>query len=261
MSDYWQWLEDSFVDHLRAQPWYNDDPPRYLAGYLNDKSNRLVGWATMRQLRVRTQPCADTRLLSDCAQDYSRFNEDRSFYLPGWLQETNATGSDWNASSSSLAKAFEYRSSDDLDGYMYIGNHATYSGGGYVYEMRGSLSQMRANLSLLHQLQWIDNQTRAVFIQLTLYNPNAQLFTAVTLLAEFLSTGGVFTSARFEPIQIYGMFTHRLSLYREFTNPCLPCSIHLAPAADLHDHLHDFCGVLSHRRDSIADETEEAVFS
>ena len=30
---------------------------RYLSGYINDKSNRLIGWATMRQLRIQSQLC------------------------------------------------------------------------------------------------------------------------------------------------------------------------------------------------------------
>ncbi|CAF3958264.1 unnamed protein product, partial [Adineta steineri] len=55
----------------------------------------------------------------------------------------------------------------------------------------------------LHQLDWIDEKTRAVFIQLTLYNPSVQLLTAVTLLAEFLPTGGIYTTAHFEPINFY----------------------------------------------------------
>ena len=245
MSDYWHWLEDSFLINLRAQAWYNGDPPRFLAGHLNDKSNRLIGWPTIRQLRVSSHSCSDTRFnISHCNKDYSLFNEDRSTYLPGWLTETNTT-----VNSSLLARSFVYRSSDDLDGYMYIGDHATYAGGGYVYEIRGSLNQIRANLSILRELQWIDDQTRAIFIQLTLYNPNVQLFTAVTLLAECLSTGGVFTSARFEPIQIYGMSSSlmmtidRLILLLLF---CLPFSIHIVVTTDLYYHLHVVCCVLSH---------------
>ncbi|CAF0770234.1 unnamed protein product [Adineta steineri] len=51
----------------------------------------------------------------------------------------------------------------------------------------------------------------AVFIQLTLYNPSVQLLTAVTLLAECLPTGGIYTTAHFEPINFY-TFTSILQL-------------------------------------------------
>ena len=80
-----------------------------------------------------------------------------------------------------------------------------YSGNGYVYEFRGRLTDLQTNLSQLHQMQWIDGQTRAVIIQFTLYNPNAQLFTFVTLLTEFLSSGSIDPQSRFEPVTFEGM--------------------------------------------------------
>ncbi|CAF4334284.1 unnamed protein product, partial [Adineta steineri] len=70
-------------------------------------------------------------------------------------------------------------------------------------EFRGRLVDLQSNLSTLHQLGWIDDKTRAVIIQLTLYNPNVQLFTSVTFLAEFLSSSGVYPTAHFEPFNFY----------------------------------------------------------
>ena len=57
VDQYWNWLENSFVDNIRAQQWYNGDPPRNLSGFINDKSNRLIGWASMRQLRMNSHSC------------------------------------------------------------------------------------------------------------------------------------------------------------------------------------------------------------
>ncbi|UJR09103.1 hypothetical protein I4U23_013350 [Adineta vaga] len=203
IEQYWNWLENSFVDNLRAQQWYNGDAARYLNGYLNDKSNRLIGWAMMRQLRIKTELCDDQRLMMRCEHSYSIFNEDKRSFEPGWINETTMVMMSGGNYSSSIMKAFRYRSSDELDTYAYVGEHETYRGGGYVYEFRGSLSDMKKNLSQLHQLEWIDSKTRAVFIQMTLYNPNVKLLTSVTLLTEFLLTGGVFPSARFDPINFY----------------------------------------------------------
>ncbi|CAF1533194.1 unnamed protein product, partial [Adineta steineri] len=206
IDEYWYWLENSFVSNIRAQQWYNGDIPQYLNGFLNDKSNRLIGWATIRQLRVKSELCSDQRIISICEDSYSFANEETQLFQPGW--STNATTEEF---SSSVIKAFNYSTSDELDTYSYIGEFGTYSGGGYVYEFRGRLSDMKTNLSALHQLDWIDEKTRAVFIQLTLYNPSVQLLTAVTLLAEFLPTGGIYTTAHFEPINFY-TFTSILQL-------------------------------------------------
>ena len=38
---------------LRANIWYNGDQPYGLAGFINDLSSRMVGYATFRQLRVK----------------------------------------------------------------------------------------------------------------------------------------------------------------------------------------------------------------
>ncbi|CAF4055957.1 unnamed protein product [Adineta steineri] len=207
IDEYWYWLENSFVSNIRAQQWYNGDIPQYLNGFLNDKSNRLIGWATMRQLRVKSELCPDRRVISICEDSYSFFNEETKLFQPGWTNETIED----DVYSSSILKAFNYSTSDELDTYTYVGEFGTYRGGGYVYEFRGRLSDMKTNLSKLHQLDWIDEKTRAIFIQLTLYNPSVELLTAVTLLAEFLPTGGIYTTARFEPINFY-TFTSILQL-------------------------------------------------
>ncbi|CAF4101668.1 unnamed protein product, partial [Adineta steineri] len=206
IDEYWYWLENSFVSNIRAQQWYNGDIPQYLNGFLNDKSSRLIGWATMRQLRIKSELCPDQRVISICEDSYSFANEETELFQPGWT--TNATTEEF---SSSVIEAFNYSTSDELDTYSYIGAFGTYGGGGYVYEFRGRLSDMKTNLSTLHQLEWIDEKTRAVFIQLTLYNPSVQLLTAVTLLAEFLPSSGIYTTARFEPINFY-TFTSILQL-------------------------------------------------
>ncbi|CAF0758584.1 unnamed protein product [Adineta steineri] len=198
IDEYWYWLENSFVSNIRAQRWYNGDIPQYLNGFLNDKSNRLIGWATIRQLRVKSELCSDQRIISICEDSYSFSNEETELFQPGWT--TNATTEEF---SSPVLKAFNYSTSDELDTFAYAGEFGTYRGGGYVYEFRGRLSDMKTNLSKLHQLEWIDEKTRAIFIQLTLYNPSVQLLTAVTLLAEFLPTSGIYTTARFEPINFY----------------------------------------------------------
>ena len=192
VDDYWNWLEKNFIRNLRAQKWYNDQQPRDLSGYMNDKTNRLIGWATMRQLRVKSIRCPDQQIILDCQDDYSFLNEEKGSFHPKWstIQEEEY--------SPSMLKAFRYQS--DADTYIYVGEHETYNAGGYIYEFRGSLSDLRSNISELHQLGWIDDKTRGIIIQITLYNPNVQLFTSVTLLLEFLSTSGISPQVRFEPM-------------------------------------------------------------
>jgi polycystin 1L2 len=202
ISQYWEWLEQSFASNIHAQSWYNGQPPRNLSGFINDKSNRLIGWATMRQLRIKPDSCRVPGpvqfAISTCNDDYSLLNEEQRSFGPGWTNQTT------NVYSSSISQAFEYQSGDQLGTYTYVGDHGIYGSGGYMYEFRGRLSDVGSNLSQLHQLEWIDDRTRAVIIQMSLYNPNVQLFTSVTLLIELLSSSGVFPQASFEPFSFQG---------------------------------------------------------
>jgi len=65
---------------------------------------------------------------------------------------------------------------------------------------------MRNDLSQLHQLGWIDRQTRAVIIQMNLYNPNIPIFTSSILIIEILSSSGIFPSTLFEPLDFDGKY-------------------------------------------------------
>ncbi|CAF4321707.1 unnamed protein product, partial [Adineta steineri] len=140
INQYWNWLENSFISNIRAQEWYNGDAPRNLSGFINDKSSRLIGWVTMRQLRIKSDLCPAhvNEIISTCRYDYSFSNEDKNSYKPGWVvNETIQTYS------SSINQSFIYSTSKDLDTYIYVGDHGTYGSGGYVYEFRGRLVDLQ----------------------------------------------------------------------------------------------------------------------
>ena len=99
--------------------------------------------------------------------------------------------------------AFQYQDSNSLQGLPIQGQYSTYDGSGYLYELRGQLSFIQGNLSLLKQMEWIDRQTRAVFIEFSVYNPNINLVMVSTILVEFLPGGSIFTSVRFDPLNLF----------------------------------------------------------
>ena len=153
----------------------------------------------MRQIRIRIDQCSDKRIMSRCQDDYHSSNEEKRSFTPAWLNETT------QQSNFSIEEAFQYRSEKELNDYTYSGKYASYPGDGYVYELRGRLLDLQIHVSLLHRLQWIDDRTRAVIIQLNLYNPNVQLFTSIYLVVEFLSTGGLHPTIRIEPMSFSGI--------------------------------------------------------
>jgi hypothetical protein len=70
--------------------------------------------------------------------------------------------------------------------------------------MRGKLSYIQGNLSLLRQINWIDRQTRAVLVEFSAYNPNINLVMVSTILVEFLSSGSILTKSQFDPLNLFG---------------------------------------------------------
>jgi polycystin 1L2 len=253
INDYWNWLEESFVGNIHAQQWYNGDSPRNLSGFINDKSNRLIGWGTMRQLRIKSNLCSIENLNFTCEYDYSFSNEEKNSFEIGWGNETTIK------SNLTIQQAFQYQSSDQLDTYVYTGDHGTYSGGGYVYEFRGRLIDMQSNLSELHQLGWIDRQTRAIIIQLSLYNPNADLFISLTFLTEFLSTGGIYPQSDFEPINFYGKFLFFLWLKKNTS--LIYSSIYIDISINLYNNVYDIYHLFYDNRNSIIFSIKTKVFS
>ena len=52
-QDVWKYLQTKLAVGLRADQWYNGAQPYGLAGYANDFSSRMIGYAVLRQIRVK----------------------------------------------------------------------------------------------------------------------------------------------------------------------------------------------------------------
>jgi hypothetical protein len=140
-------------------------------------------------------------LVSFCTDNLNNQNLENGLYGFGWSQlNQNYTPPNGYLS---IYNAFQYKDANTLQGSPIQGKFATYDGSGYLYEIRGKLDYIQGNLSLLQQMQWIDRQTRAVFIEFSSYNPNINLIMVSTILVEFLSSGSILTTARFDPLHLF----------------------------------------------------------
>jgi len=103
----------------------------------------------------------------------------------------------------SIYNAFQFKDANTLQGSPIQGKFVSYEGSGYLYELRGKLDYIQGNLTLLKEMQWIDRQTRAVFVEFSSFNPNINLIMVSTILVEFLSSGSILTTARFDPLNLF----------------------------------------------------------
>lgn len=125
-----------------------------------------------------------------CRDDSSRgrWKFERRSFLPGWI--TNQSLGIRMSINASVRNAFEYRSHHD----------------GYTYEFRGSIQTLREDLSQLRRYHWIDHRTNTMEIEMSLYNPNIQMFTSVILSAEVLSMHYLIPTAQIDPVDLQSLF-------------------------------------------------------
>ncbi|CAG0896667.1 unnamed protein product [Darwinula stevensoni] len=204
-SDFWNWMNQVALHEIRAENWYNGSAPYGLRGFLNDRANRLLGYPILRQIRVLPDSCTvpwqmAKANVTHCAGSSGLFNEDSKDYCNEW-RNIHDPGSNCSF------KEFTYTSAENLNALPIMGYLDTYSGGGYVMELRGYLAEINDTLNDLQNLQWIDKNTRAVLLEFYTYNAQVNLFGSGRLMVEMVPGGGFVPSWRFDGI--------RLIIYRE----------------------------------------------
>ncbi|XP_035698742.1 polycystic kidney disease protein 1-like 2 [Branchiostoma floridae] len=201
-ESYWTWLEDAAVpvlypDATSALP----DPPVY-----------RVGPIRLRQARVKLDPACLTTVspgnqTSGCDRRYNYLSQDEGQYGEGWLPLPTVNITTFNGTNGTAETAeqnstspWRYRSSEDLQELPYAADHGVYFGGGYVADTSNNASQIIEDLK---SQGWIDRATRAVFTDVTLYSPDSNLFSIVTLLVEFTAIGAGFPRWEVHTVRLY----------------------------------------------------------
>ena len=201
-NDWWEWCHNTMVNELRAQNYYNGVPPYGLRGFIGDKVNRIMGYAVIRQIRVKPNTCRVDRrvhnITQECAQASNQKNEDTKDYCNAWEEQTALTEN----LPSCVKTEFKYTTAKELQGIAYSADVDRYNGGGYVYRLNGGSKQVRQELKDLQQQHWVNNHTRALFLEFSTYNANLNLFVIATLVAEFIPGGGILPYSRFEIVRL-----------------------------------------------------------
>jgi hypothetical protein len=71
-NDWWEWVHKTAVNELKATNLYNGQPPYGLRGFIGDLQSRIMGYGTLRQIRVKPNSCrvhkSVLNLTQECAQ-------------------------------------------------------------------------------------------------------------------------------------------------------------------------------------------------
>ncbi|XP_066268537.1 polycystin-1-like protein 2 [Branchiostoma lanceolatum] len=200
LDDFWAWLEEGLLPRL-SENWYNGDTVDN-RGFTAGHVHYLVGVTRLRQLRVRSDAVCRisprvVSVLDDCNVEYSWENEDTS---------------PMNNAAVNQSSPWVYQTSSALNGYPFWGSFALYAGGGYVAELSTNPAEGAAIIRDLKNNMWIDDNTRAVLVEFTIYNAYVNLFSVVTLGLELPVSGGVFPRADIQTVRLYN-YTSQYTLY------------------------------------------------
>ena len=201
-DDWWRWAHKTLVSEMKAGPLYNGQPPYGFRGYVGDLTQRMMGYATVRQIRIKRNVCrvspAIQNLTRECAEKTSLVNEDTADYCNAWEEETDLT----RDLPSCMLPEFKYKTAEELDGLPITADIDSYLGGGYVFNIKGPNKDIRKKLREIQQQHWINNQTRAVILEFATYNVHVNLFAVATIAAEWIPGGGIRTYSRIDPIRL-----------------------------------------------------------
>ncbi|KAL4239712.1 TRP-like ion channel Pkd2 [Mactra antiquata] len=190
VEDFWKFAKGPLLDGLYWETWYNNQSvPSDQLGYIYYE-NKLLGVPRLRSLQVSSNSCKvheDFKVvIRECYESYSESLENKEPF------------GDKNESYT----AWFYQSQDELDGSSHWGKITTYSGAGYVQDLKQNKSESADIIDYLFEERWIRRGTRALFIDFTVYNANINLFCVIRLLVEFPPTGGAIPQATMRTVKL-----------------------------------------------------------
>ncbi|GAU89096.1 hypothetical protein RvY_01690 [Ramazzottius varieornatus] len=231
----WLYLESTFLvsysPEKTARPQLLDKSVHFMV----DEANLCLGPARMRQVRIRRENCSlDWRVVSfnmSCLPEYSTALHDTRSFLASWVlpeiattknnNGTNRTQSttvspdsedkqdfvsdknlDVQLHSNDTNNPWVYRNATELGIGHFMANLETYKGGGYVAVIPQQRTKAKERLAELRNSVWIDDLTRAIFLQMNTYNPSTNVFSIMFLVFEFHQSGLIIPFHRIDTIRL-----------------------------------------------------------
>ena len=160
-DEIWIYLEQILVPVL-----FNKDT---VAGH-----NILLGGLRFRQLRVKREDCLHKQnLFLDCYPKWSSNNEDKTSFTI-------------------LEKTYKWTTTlQNHEQNNWYGTVDQYPGSGFVIDFSKNKTEILESISIFKNSDFINKQTRILFIDTALYNPNLDVHTLIRLSFELPHTGGI----------------------------------------------------------------------
>jgi polycystin 1L2 len=162
-------------------------------------------------IKIKKETCQPNKhvnkIVSSCTSEYSSFTQDQRSFDIKWQTNSNSSISS-SLYNINILNAFKYTKSSDLNSNPYRGKVNTYLGGGYVFKMmmiRSNETTLENQTKALQNLSWLNEQTSAIFLEFTLFNPNVNLFQHCLFLFEITSGGNIVKSSQLTPVNLFDL--------------------------------------------------------
>ncbi|XP_066489047.1 polycystin family receptor for egg jelly-like [Tiliqua scincoides] len=186
-EDIYTWMRDVFLPLI-----HNDYQPTYIS----ETWSKILGLPRMRQIRAKDmkKDCFQTLYLirpvankTHCHHLYGIDPEDQADYLGSWTMPANHPVS--RTYNGFLGFTYE-QSAKDWD-YDSHGELYSYPARGYSFYFFPKEPQVNSTerLADLETNQWLDDHSWAVILELTAFNPDADLFCSISVIFEFSYLG------------------------------------------------------------------------
>lgn len=98
---------------------------------------------------------------------------------------------------------WRYQTPQEIKSGTVRGKYKLYEGGGFVAILGYDKETAHRVVDEASANRWVDQQTRAVMVELTVFNANTNLVSVATYFYEVLATGAAFTSGRVDTLELY----------------------------------------------------------
>ncbi|TPP67598.1 Polycystin-2 [Fasciola gigantica] len=191
----WKYLKGQLINGLYWDTWYNRLNASFSETEFIGFDNKLLGVPRLRQLRVSASNCKVPEKMAlmtrICYPDYSYQTHSEDRIIPKQ-----------NLTPVYTKDAWRFQKASETGATAYSAPINTYDGSGFVQDLSRDPKISMAILDELFQGLWIDEETRVLFVDFTIYNANINMFVIVKLIFEMSYTGGVFVGNEFQAAKL-----------------------------------------------------------
>ena len=152
-------------------------------------------------------------IIENCHYDYTPEIEDKTiFSLPGW--EPLPPNTSFPEALSVCPEPWRYQTPQEIKSEAVFGRYKLYEGGGYIAILGYDMETADRVVNEASSNRWVDQRTRAVMVELTVFNANTNLVSIATYFYEVLANGAAFTSERVDTLELYSTESGAQDFYR-----------------------------------------------